>query len=283
VLHAVAIACGLPDGLSGPKKLHLFRVMSENVLATRGAAPAAREEFIGWSNSVQSSNYSVMKLRAKQSQCPYLLAGRTGREDRPHAMWELLGDAQGDTYWERVLYLAVAAGVVADSSLTIDQHFQARMDHVCSTPGSLQRSLPGSLQRSLPQRDEPRKRRTCVDAVEELVDLVRETGRHRKRSDFPSICLRVLSRLAELIEEGGTDARTFALPQSSAAGKELMKILYLAGLADRVDTPTKSGRSWYGLVNEHKRNHPVLKSIDMRSWTSYRSGVAALGGAVSAC
>jgi len=92
LLHAVFITCGLVNGLSGPKKLHLFRVMCENVLATRGATPADREAFIGWTNSTQSNNYSVLKLKARQSTCPYLLAGRDDKDDAPHPMWELYGD-----------------------------------------------------------------------------------------------------------------------------------------------------------------------------------------------
>jgi len=222
VLHAVAVACGLPNGLSGAKKLHLFRVMSENILATRGATPRAREDFIGWTNSVQSTSYSVLKLRALQSNCPYLLAGRDSRDERPHAMWELLDDVPDETlsFWERVNYLAVAAKVTKDANVTVDEAFQQRMDERLSVaakervestnPVTLRKRI-WQLERELQQERTKRAKldlmlraedvsdttseSTCSTVSESpphpnqaLTELVHRLKADRKRDDFPNAC-----------------------------------------------------------------------------------------------
>ena len=134
VLHAAAIACGLVDGLSGKKKLHLLRLCTENQLLTKGASPRDREQFIGWDNSVQSKNYTISKQRALESNAPYLMAGRDNAADAAHPLWDLMGEVPlGETltYWEKVLYLVNAAGVPTRSEMNVDPAFKARMeDHI---------------------------------------------------------------------------------------------------------------------------------------------------------
>jgi hypothetical protein len=316
VLHAVAIACGLPNGLSGDKKLHLFRVMSENILATRGATPRAREDFIGWTNSVQSANYSVLRLRAKQSNCAYLLAGRDSHEDPPHAMWQLLGDvpgSEGQSYWQRVVYLAVAAGVCKDSTVAVDGDFQMQMDEhlkaaakrsaTSTDPAALNkriRELERELQNERTKRaklevlqalDSPpddasetasatsnssSEPEPVVEPVQALRELVLHLKANRNIDDFPRQCAQALPQLSRLIDAACSPQRTFALTQASADGKDLVRILYLAALRKRCTSPNKgTARSWFGLVNNEKKHHAVLKEINMGSWATYRASSAA--------
>ena len=309
LLNAVAIACGLPNGLSGSKKLHLFRVMSENVLATRGARPTEREDFIGWTNSVQSSNYSVLKVRAKQSNCPYLLAGREDKDAEQHAMWDLFGDVpvEEGNHWQRVYYLAVAAKVVKDISLVIDDQFQHQMDaHLKSAakrratstnPVALnkrirelerelqfertKRAKVDLLQQDTPPTDTSSDSETnsssdaapTIDPPTALKELVTTLKADRKLDLFPSQCLAALPRLTSLIDANATPQRSFGgLALSSAEGKDLVRCLYLAALAKRVQKPDKeAARSWLGFIDQQKKRHPVLKAVDMKSWAAYRS------------
>ena len=316
VLHAVAIACGLPNGLSGAKKLHLFRVMSENVLATRGAPPLERQDFIGWTNNVQSTNYSVLKVRAKQSNCAYLLAGRESNDDPAHAMWQLLGDvpdSEGQSYWQSVHYLTVAAGVIKDSSVAIDVGFQTQMDEhlkaaakqraTSTDPVALNkriRELERELQTERTKRakldllqaaDSPpddasetasatssssSDSEPVVEPVQALRELVLSLKADRSSDDFPHQCAQALPQLSQFIDAGCSPVRTFALPQASADGKDLVRILYLAALSKRCTNPVKgTARSWFGLVNNEKKQHAVLKEINMGSWAAYRASSAA--------
>jgi hypothetical protein len=56
-------------------------------------------------------------------------------------------------------------------------------------------------------------------------------------------------------------------------GKDLVCILYLAGLGKRQPSADKgAARTWFGFVDKNKKQHPVLKRIDMSSWATYRGG-----------
>lgn len=303
VLHAIAIASGLPHGLSGPKKLHLFRVMCENVLATRGATPVDREAFIGWTNSTQSNNYSVLKLKAQQSACPYLLAGRDDKDDPPHPMWELFSEANGVDYWQRVYYLAVAAKMITNSAVVIDEDFQQQMDdhlkaaakHRATTtnPVALNKRIR-QLQRELQQERTKRAKvglsassdsetstasddlstTSTVDPQTALKEMVATLKVDRKTTNFPSKCLAALPRLTSLIDAASTPQRSFGLALSSSEGKDLLRILYLASLAKRYpETDKGKARSWFGFVDKQRKDHPVLTTVDMRTWQRYRSTI----------
>lgn len=80
MLHAVAIGCGLENGL-GEKRLHIFRVMCENVLGGLGATAKERQDFVGWAHDTQAQNYSSLKHRALNSIAPFLLSGRQSKGD----------------------------------------------------------------------------------------------------------------------------------------------------------------------------------------------------------
>ena len=90
-------------------------------MGSKGATEAEREAHIGWQSTVQSRHYSSLKHTAMNARTPHLLAGRSGRDKPPHPMWQCLGQAPGDGYWQRVRALAAAAGYVAGPS---DPQFQ---------------------------------------------------------------------------------------------------------------------------------------------------------------
>jgi hypothetical protein len=115
ILQCAAVAIGVP-ALFSEKKLHAFRVQCTNVLGSAGASEAEREAHIGWQSTVQSRHYSSLKHTALNARTPHLLAGRSGRDEPPHPMWQCLPQAPGEGYWQRVLHLAAAAGYVAGAS-----------------------------------------------------------------------------------------------------------------------------------------------------------------------
>jgi hypothetical protein len=90
--------------LFSEKKLHAFRVQCTNVLGSTGASDAERECHIGWQSTVQSRHYASLKHTALNARTSLLLAGRSGRDDPPHPMWQCLARAPGDEYWQRVRF-----------------------------------------------------------------------------------------------------------------------------------------------------------------------------------
>jgi hypothetical protein len=52
----------------------------------------------GWQSKVQSRHYSSLKHTAMNARTGHLLAGRSGRDDPPHPMWQCLAQAPGDGY-----------------------------------------------------------------------------------------------------------------------------------------------------------------------------------------
>ncbi len=122
ILQCAAVAIGVP-ALFSEKKLHAFRVQCTNVLGSTGASEAEREAHIGWQSTVQSRHYASLKHTAMNARTGHLLAGRSGRDDPAHAMWQCLSQAPGDGYWQRVRCLAAAAGYVTGVEVP-DSQFQ---------------------------------------------------------------------------------------------------------------------------------------------------------------
>ena len=87
VLQCAAVAIGVP-AMFAEKKLHAFRVQCTNVLGSKEASEAEREAHIGWQSTVQSRHYASLKHTAMNARTPHLLAGRSGRDDPPHPMWQ---------------------------------------------------------------------------------------------------------------------------------------------------------------------------------------------------
>ena len=105
ILQCAAVAIGVP-GLFAEKKLHAFRVQCTNVMGSKGAAEAEREAHIGWQSSVQSRHYASLKHIALNARTPHLLAGRSGRDEPPHPMWQCFAQAPGEGFWQRAQCLA---------------------------------------------------------------------------------------------------------------------------------------------------------------------------------
>jgi hypothetical protein len=89
---------------------------------------------------------------------------------------------------------------------------------------------------------------------------------------FPAVCLSALPQLTNLIDAGSTPQRSYGSALSSADGKDLTCILYVAALAKRASLNPDKGtaRSWFGWVDKQKKVDPVMKQIDMHSSQSYR-------------
>ena len=111
-----------------------------------------------------------------------------------------------------------------------------------------------------------------ADPVCALRELVTTLKADRKLDLFPSQCLAALPQLTNLIDASSTPQRSFGgLALSSAEGKDLIRCLYLAALAKCVQIPDKGpSRSWFGWVDAQRKAHPILKALNMKSWTTYR-------------
>jgi hypothetical protein len=105
ILQCAAVAIGVP-ALFAEKKLHAFRVQCTNVMGSKGATEAEREAHIGWQSTVQSRHYASLKHIALNARTPHLLAGRSGRDEPPHPMWQCFAQAPGEGFWQRAQCLA---------------------------------------------------------------------------------------------------------------------------------------------------------------------------------
>jgi hypothetical protein len=65
-------------------------------MGSKGATKAKREEHIGWQSTVQNRHNASLKHTALNARTPHLLAGRLGRGEPPHPMWQCLAQAPGD-------------------------------------------------------------------------------------------------------------------------------------------------------------------------------------------
>jgi hypothetical protein len=310
VLHAVAIACGSSVGL-GERRLHAFRVLCENRLGQLGVSSQGRSDYIGWQSTVQSQSYSLMKTKARCSAVPYVLAGRGTKDEPPHAMWGLMGDVPGAgdmSYWERVVYVAVAAKALEDASIEIDSRFQARMDeHLKTTTSANERKTNADprtllkrvreLERQLQSERTKRARleleaapaptddddessslssgqaSVVTDPVEALTEFIKALKVHRAEGMFPKRCADSFPMLSTLVDAASTPKRSFGVPLSGKVAKDLIRLLYLVVLHKRCPSATMDGtaRNWTGWVNRNKNTHPVLRGVDMKSWASFRS------------
>ena len=283
ILHVACIACGLVEGLSGPKKLHLLRMICENTLATRGASPNERQLYIGWSNSVQSKNYSVLKLCALQSNCPYLMANRTSKEDPPHPMWKCFGDVPGvNNYWQRVYHLAVAAGVYNDDTVTIDDDFKAEVHRVIKRSSPPSNSNKRALLKRLREVEEELRQvkrakivieTTTTTPMEDLCKLVTELHEKCHQHNYPVQCAAAFPRLKTLIDATSTASRSFGIPLSSTLGKHLRTILILAAWTKKPTYDNNKGvtyRSWSSFAKAEAKPGGKLHGISTRTWNEYQ-------------
>ncbi len=169
ILQCACFAIGVP-ALFSEKKLHAFRVQCTNVLGSTGASQAERECHIGWQSTVQSRHYASLKHTAMNARTGNLLAGRSGRDDPPHPMWQCLAQAPGDGYWQRVRCLAAAAGYVAGPS---DPQFQKLVAERVTAGNPAREDSPAYLLKRLKQ-------------LEQENAALRQKKRRRPRTPPPS-------------------------------------------------------------------------------------------------
>ncbi len=229
ILQCAAIAIGVP-ALFAEKKLHAFRVQCTNVLGSTGASEAEREAHIGWQSTVQSRHYASLKHTAMNARTPHLLAGRSGRDEPPHPMWQCLGQAPGDGYWQRVRALAASAGFLPGVELC-NPEFQSLVAERVATGNPEREDSPAYLLKRLKllekENTDLRKRTRPQEAVEQLTELVSGLKTNACDSDFPQRCFEALDRLSALIEEA-SERGNLGLPQSTADGKHWQRSSYLA-------------------------------------------------------
>jgi hypothetical protein len=280
ILQCAAFAIGVP-GLFAEKKLHAFRVQCTNVMGSKGATEAEREAHIGWQSTVQSRHYASLKHIALNARTPHILAGRSGRDEPPHPMWQCFAQAPGEGFWQRVRCLAAAAGYVTGPS---EPHFQGLVTERVAAGNPEREDSPTYLLKRLKQLEQEnatlrqKKRSRPEDASAELKELVTELKHRSCATDFPALCAKTLDRLSALIEDA-SDRGSFGLAQSTAEGKALVRILVLAAVAkkhgpDALQPHGAPGRSWLAWAADAARDqHPLVAAVATKSWPAYKASV----------
>ena len=274
ILQCAAVAIGVP-ALFAEKKLHAMRVQATNVMGSKGATEAEREAHIGWQSTVQSRHYSSLKHTAMNARTGHLLAGRAGRDDPAHAMWQCLSQAPGDEYWQRVRALAAAAGYVPGPS---DPHFQSLVAERVAAGNPERDDSPTYLLKRLKQLEQEntdlRKRTRPQEAVEQLTDIVAGLKTRACEAEFPQQCFAALEQLIALIEEA-TERGNLGLAQSTADGKALAKILVLAAVIKKHGDQAfaqhvNEGRSWFAWLGDQGRDDPRVLGVSTKTWKAFK-------------
>jgi hypothetical protein len=213
---------------------------------------------------MQSRHYTSMKHTALNARTPHLLAGRSGRDDPPHPMWQCLAQAPGEGYWQCVLSLAAAAGYVPGVNDLDPQFHKLVTEHIAA--GNPEREdSPAYLLKRLKQLEQgknatlrQKKRSRPEDAAAELKELVTELRHKSCAPDFPAECAKALERLSALIEDA-SDRGSFGLAQSTSEGKALVRIVVLAAVTTKngphaLQPHGAPGRSWLGWAADAARD-----------------------------
>jgi hypothetical protein len=248
------------------------------VLGSTGGSEAEREAHIGWQSTAQSRHYSSLKHTAMNARTEHLLAGRSGRDDPPHPMWQCLAKAPGDGYWQRVRCLATAAGYVTGP---LDPQFQKLVTERVAAGNPEREDSPTFLLKRLKQLEQENatlrkaKRISPEDAAAELKELVSELKHQSCAAEFPAQCAKALDRLSELIEDA-SDRGSFGLAQSTAEGKALVRILVLAAVTTKHGDALQPapGRSWLTwAVDAVRDQHPLVAAVSTKSWPACKASL----------
>ena len=195
-------------------------------------------------------------------------------------MWQCLGQAPGDGYWQRVRALAAAAGYVTGPS---EPQFLGLVAERVAAGNPEREDSPTYLLKRLKQLEQEnvtlrqKKRSRPEDASAELKELVTELKHRSCATDFPALCAKTLDRLSALIEDA-SDRGSFGLAQSTAEGKALVRILVLAAVAkkhgpDALQQP-HHGRSWLAWAADAARDqHPLFAAVSTKSWPAYKASL----------
>ena len=89
-----------------------------------------------------------------------------------------------------------------------------------------------------------------------------------------------LDRLSALIEEA-SERGNLGLPQSTADGKALSKILVLGAVIRKhgelaFAQHANEGRSWFTWLGEQGRDDPRVASISTRTWKAFKESIGVL-------
>ena len=248
-----------------------------NVLGSTGASEAEREAHIGWQSTVQSRHYSSLKHTALNARTAHLLAGRSGRDDPPHAMWQCLAQAPGDEYWQRVRALAAAAGYVPGVN-DLDPQFQKLVTERVAAGNPEREDSPTYLLRRLKQLEHEntdlRKRSRPQEAVEQLTNIVAGLKTRACDADFPQHCFAAIEQLSALIEEA-SERGNLGIPQSTADGKALAKILVLGAVIRKhgdqaFSQHANEGRSWFAWLSDQGRYDTRVASVNTKTWKAFK-------------
>lgn len=278
VLHAVAMGVGLRDGL-GVKKLHAFRVMCTNLLDAKGATAAEREAHIGWRTTTQTKYYSSLKHRALNARTAYLLAGRASRDSPPHAFWALLAkrgvptDAPG--WFDEVHALARAVGLLggnATDAALRDEMLQIQQSAEDKDPDVLKRriremqaEMAELRKRARVDEPQPAPEPTPASVLTAIVSKLRPAAH---APEFPALCRAQLAAVADVLERHGRGS--FLLTQSTADGRDLVRVLLLAAITITEGDSAPAG-GWLAWVNKHRKSDARLAAVSTQSWAAFKA------------
>jgi hypothetical protein len=286
VLHAVAHAIGVPD-MFKVKQLHAFRVLCTNAMMAHGASEAERNTHVGWTDSVQRAHYASKKHAALHAKTPYLLADRRGTDpELPHSMWLCLKDVPaeaGESYWSRARYLSATAGYM--EGVEVDQAFKAQVQRQIALGNPEKEDTPSYMAKRVRELEaelaevKATKRTRTTDAIDQLKEIVARLKDKCTASDFPAQCAAALPAMTGLLDNGGSERGSFALPQSTAEGKSLVRILVLAAVITRfgagaLDGVVEQGRSWLAWAGE-ARDHALVSQVSTKSWPAFKASSVA--------
>ncbi len=119
-----------------------------------------------------------------------------------------------------------------------------------------------------------RKRTRPQEAVDQLTNIVVGLKTRSCDADFPQRCFEALDQISLLIEEA-SERGNLGLPQSTADGKALAKILVLAAVMKKhgelaFSQPANDGRSWFAWLSDQGRDDPRVASVSTKTWKAFK-------------
>ncbi len=267
ILHVVAIACGKHDGL-GKQKLHAFRVMCENDMASKGIHQSDRQSYIGWNQGSAQANYSFLKHQALSSNVPYMLAEREREEDDP-----LLSlDVPGDTKLEKLQTIACALGL--SDGMDVPPELVEKVKKAKSKRPPTKDELKRRVRDLEKQLQTERKKRSKLEnnVGDEPVAVLRAfVSDIKAKKEDPQLLSKIdQTKLYAAIEQAAIGKLTFGVPLNTEAGKNLIRLLILCVLAKkRPGTKLEGASNWFAFVDKFRAKHPILATVDTSSWSCF--------------
>jgi hypothetical protein len=211
---------------------------------------------IGWQSWVQSRHYASLKHTALNARSPHLevVAGRSGRDQHPHPMWQCLAQAPGEGFWQRVQALAAAAGFLPGVELG-NSEFQSLVAERVATGSREREDSPAYLLKRLKLACRERQHGSAQ---------AHPTTRGGRADHRASEMLRS-SRSAS--ERGN-----LGLPQSS---KALSKILVLKHGELAFAQHANEGRSWFAWLSDQGRDDPRVLGVSTKTWKAFKESALA--------